>query len=87
MVELTPRQIEILRLVANGNSNKTIAYHLGISRQTVKNHLWMLYDKLFTKDYRYGQQGRRTLAARYALQTGQLKWKEIEGGRNYHEVF
>jgi DNA-binding NarL/FixJ family response regulator len=83
MNELTPRQIEILRLVANGNSNKQIAYRLGISRQTAKNHLWAIYNELFNKDYRYGQQGRRTLAVLYALRTGQLEWKEIEGGRNY----
>jgi len=36
---ISPRQLEILRLVARGMSNDEIAGHLEISRQTVKNHL------------------------------------------------
>ena len=36
---VSPRQLEILRLVAKGMSNDEIAQRLHISRQTVKNHL------------------------------------------------
>jgi DNA-binding CsgD family transcriptional regulator len=36
---ISPRQLEILRLVAKGHSNDEIAQLLNISRQTVKNHL------------------------------------------------
>ena len=36
---VSPRQLEILQLVAKGHSNEEIAQLLNISRQTVKNHL------------------------------------------------
>ncbi len=36
---LTPRQIEVLRLIAEGKSNKQIAYELGLSEGTVKLHV------------------------------------------------
>jgi DNA-binding NarL/FixJ family response regulator len=36
---ISPRQLEILRLVAKGMSNEEIALQLDISRQTVKNHM------------------------------------------------
>jgi DNA-binding NarL/FixJ family response regulator len=36
---LTPREIEVLELVAEGLSNKAVARRLGISDQTVKFHL------------------------------------------------
>jgi DNA-binding CsgD family transcriptional regulator len=37
---LTPRQREIIALVAAGRTNQEIGRALGISYQTVKNHLW-----------------------------------------------
>lgn len=43
---LTPRQIEILRLLARGLTNADIARVLGISSATVKNHLERIYDLL-----------------------------------------
>jgi DNA-binding CsgD family transcriptional regulator len=43
---LTPREIEVLALLAEGASNKTIARRLGISIHTVKFHVGSLLDKL-----------------------------------------
>jgi two-component system nitrate/nitrite response regulator NarL len=43
---LTPREIEVLRLVADGLPNKTIAHQLGISEHTVKFHVGSLLAKL-----------------------------------------
>jgi DNA-binding NarL/FixJ family response regulator len=34
---LTPRQVDMLRLIRDGCSNKQIAYQLGLKEQTVKN--------------------------------------------------
>ena len=43
---LTPREVEVLRDVADGMTNKEIAAHLGISLHTVKFHLESLMRKL-----------------------------------------
>jgi len=43
---LTPREIEVLELVAEGLSNKVVAARLGISDQTVKFHLTSISGKL-----------------------------------------
>jgi DNA-binding NarL/FixJ family response regulator len=43
---LTPREHEILRLVAEGCSNAEIATRLSIKEPTVKSHLWRLYRKI-----------------------------------------
>ena len=45
-VQLTPRELATLRLVADGRSNKEIASTLGISERTVKTHLGHLFEKL-----------------------------------------
>lgn len=55
--ELTPREHEILELVARGRSNAQIAKSLGISEPTVKGHLWRLYRKIGVSN--------RTAAARW----------------------
>ena len=47
---LSPREQEILRLVASGDSNKEIAERLVISEGTVKNHLSNILSKLSVKD-------------------------------------
>jgi len=43
---LTPRELEILTLLAEGLVNKQIAERLGISEHTVKTHLAAIYEKL-----------------------------------------
>lgn len=47
---LTDREMEILRCIARGKSNKTIAYILGISEQTVKTHVSSILRKLHAND-------------------------------------
>lgn len=47
---LSPREMEILRLVASGDSNKEIAERLVITEGTVKNHLSSILSKLNAKD-------------------------------------
>jgi DNA-binding NarL/FixJ family response regulator len=43
---LTPREVDIVRRVARGASNKDIAAHLDMGEQTVKNHLRRIFRKL-----------------------------------------
>ncbi|HWM94319.1 MAG TPA: response regulator transcription factor [Thermoanaerobaculia bacterium] len=43
---LTPRELDTVRLVGQGLSNKEIARHLGVSVTTVRTHLNKAYDKL-----------------------------------------
>jgi DNA-binding NarL/FixJ family response regulator len=45
-VQLTPREMSTLRLMADGKSNKEIANELSISERTVKTHLGHLFEKL-----------------------------------------
>lgn len=47
---LTSREIEVLREVANGNTNAEVAERLHISEATVKTHLFHIYDKLAVSD-------------------------------------
>ena len=56
---LTKRELEILKLVSNGQSNKDLATALNISERTVKNHLSSLFKKLDVED--------RTQAAVFAI--------------------
>ena len=44
--ELTPRELDVLALLAEGASNKVIAQRLGISVHTAKFHVGSLLDKL-----------------------------------------
>lgn len=60
--EITPREIEVLKFVAKGKSNKEIAQHLDITEDTVKGHLKSVFAKLGVSD--------RTQAAMSALQHG-----------------
>jgi DNA-binding NarL/FixJ family response regulator len=60
--ELTPREIEVLSLVANGNRNQDIAAHLCIAEDTVKSHLKHILLKLDATD--------RTQAVTIAVRRG-----------------
>jgi DNA-binding NarL/FixJ family response regulator len=62
---LSAREIEVLDLAARGNSNKIIARKLGISDQTVKNHISTILRKLEVND--------RTEAVVYALKNGWIR--------------
>lgn len=75
---LSDREIEVLERIASGGSNKEIADSLGISTQTVKNHISSILRKLSLND--------RTQAVLLALRRG---WIEAPGsikqGPDHHE--
>ncbi len=60
--ELTEREEDILRLLAQGASNQEIAHSLGVSEKTVRNRLSEIFSKLRLNN--------RTQAALYALREG-----------------
>ncbi|MEV4736330.1 MULTISPECIES: response regulator transcription factor [unclassified Microbacterium] len=62
--QLTPRELEVLRLVAAGRSNPEIARDLFIGEATVKTHLLHVFEKLGVSD--------RTRAVTLALELGLL---------------
>jgi DNA-binding NarL/FixJ family response regulator len=49
-VRLTRKELEIVRMVAQGLRNKEIAARLFISEQTVKNHLRAIFEKVQVAD-------------------------------------
>lgn len=49
-VPLSAREVDVLRLVAEGRTNRAIAGRLGIGEATVKTHLMHVYDKLGVTD-------------------------------------
>ena len=60
--DLTPRELEVLCLIARGRSNKRIALELGVAEKTVKTHVSHVLAKLGLSD--------RTQAALYAVREG-----------------
>lgn len=62
LAELTAREHEVLRLIASGKSNRTIAEELFISEKTVKTHVSHVLSKLGLTD--------RTQAAIFAVKQG-----------------
>jgi two-component system nitrate/nitrite response regulator NarL len=44
--KLTPRELDIIRAVVDGHSNKEIAARLGVTEPTVKHHLTSIFDKV-----------------------------------------
>jgi DNA-binding NarL/FixJ family response regulator len=63
--QLTERETEVLKLIADGKSNKEIGGELFISEKTVKNHISNIFRKLNIND--------RTQAAIYAIKNGLKK--------------
>jgi DNA-binding CsgD family transcriptional regulator len=68
-VDLTPREVEILQLVAQGLSNSELAERLWVSDQTVKFHLSNVYRKLNVES--------RAKASRWAAVNGLLASREV----------
>ena len=60
--DLTARELEILKLLSRGPTNKQIGHALGISDNTVRNHVLKIMEKLEVSD--------RTEAATTAIQRG-----------------
>jgi DNA-binding NarL/FixJ family response regulator len=65
---LSPREVQILDNIAQGMTNKQVAYTLTISEQTVKNHMSSNLRKLSVND--------RTQAVVYAMRQGWIKMPE-----------
>jgi DNA-binding NarL/FixJ family response regulator len=65
---LSPREVEILDNIAQGMTNKQVAYALSISEQTVKNHMSSILRKLAVND--------RTQAVVYAMRQGWIRMPE-----------
>ena len=67
---LTERELEVVKALARGKSNKEIAKSLGISEKTVRNHASNIYKKLHIFD--------RTQAVIYAIRRGLVDIEELE---------
>lgn len=67
---LSEREMEVLIYVTRGMSNKEIANLLGISHQTVKNHVTSILRKLSVED--------RTQAAIFALRRGWIRLNQLD---------
>ena len=68
LMPLSPREMEVLAYIVQGASNKVIAVNLGISQQTVKNHMTNIFRKLGVGD--------RTEAAIVALRRGWIRLQD-----------
>ena len=67
---LTERELEVIRALAQGKSDRQIAHSLGISEKTVNNHTSNIYRKLHLFD--------RTQAVIYAVREGIIDVEELE---------
>jgi DNA-binding NarL/FixJ family response regulator len=63
--DLTPRELEVLKLIASGLANRQIAEELVLSEKTVKNHINNIFSKLHVYD--------RSQAILYAIREGVVK--------------
>jgi DNA-binding NarL/FixJ family response regulator len=62
LLDLTPRELEILQLILADRTNKAIAFELCISEKTVEFHLDRIYTKIGVR--------RRLLAGIWAIEQG-----------------
>jgi len=69
-IPLTPREKEVLRLLAQGLDNKAIARRLVVTKRTVQNHVSNIYSKL--------EMSSRTEAALYAIRHGLVQVSKIK---------
>ncbi len=69
IAQLSEKEVEIIRYLASGMSNKEIAEHLAYSEKTVKNYLSIIFQKLHLRD--------RTQVAIFALRQGLLPDEEL----------
>jgi DNA-binding NarL/FixJ family response regulator len=69
---LTERELEVIKALAQGMSNKQIAQALHISEKTVRNHASNIYKKLHIYD--------RTQAVIYAIRRGLVDLETLESG-------
>ena len=67
---LTERELEVIRALAQGKSDRQIAHSLGISEKTVCNHTSNMYRKLHIFD--------RTQAVIYAVREGVIDVRDLE---------
>jgi len=74
---LTTREVQILTHIAEGNSNKRIAIILGVSEQTIKNHVSAILRKLNAND--------RAHAVMLAVSTGLVSVQPDHSGNRRHE--
>lgn len=77
--ELTPREMDVLRLIAKGNANKEIAFLLSITEETVKSHVTRLLHKLRAND--------RTHAVTIGLQRGIIELQTSPKSRKFRSQF
>jgi len=75
---LSPRQIDVLRLLSRGESNKTIARALQMGENTVKTHLKQIMKRLNVRN--------RTEAALAAARLGLVDEPGLKPGRQAHPV-
>ena len=67
---LTDRELEVIKALAQGMSDRQIARSLGISEKTVRNHTSNIYRKLHIFD--------RTQAVIYAVREGVIDVQDLE---------
>jgi DNA-binding NarL/FixJ family response regulator len=69
---LTQREIDVLRLIADGHANKEIAAQLSVAEETVKKHVTNILGKLGAND--------RTHAVTIGLERGIIELQYLESG-------
>ncbi|MEL0210351.1 MAG: LuxR C-terminal-related transcriptional regulator, partial [Novosphingobium sp.] len=47
---LSPREIEVLQMIAGGHSNKQVAWKLGVAEETIKSNIKSIFGKLRVND-------------------------------------